>query len=697
MPYRLGVDVGGTFTDLLLVDEDTGETWRAKTPSTPADQSIGVLAGMEQGLPDGRDRPRRHRPRHARHDGGHQRHAGGQGRPGRSGHHRGLPAGPADRPVFVPGGLAGWIIWPKPRAAGALEHTIEVAERVGARGECVRAAGRGSVRAAWPSCAGARIEALTVSLINAFANDAHERRIARDRGRRAARRAGVALLRHPARDAGVRAHADHGRQLLRAADVSPTTCATWSAKLATRERRRQLHVLRSDGGLIGVEAAEDVPVNLLMSGPGRRRHRRAVGRRAGRLPEPADLRHGRHLDRRRPDRARPSRGAARDDGRRPHGPRLVGRRPHRRRGRRLHRPRARADGALRVGPQAPAPMPGPAAYGRGGAEPTVTDANVVLGYLPTGAARRRHARWTAGAPRRPWQRSAEALGLRAWRRRRHHRHRQREHVRRAAAGVGPAGLRSARVRADRLRRRGAAARQRARRACSGSWPVDHPAVARACCAPRRRHHRGARRVGAHLHPQLLRDDARRDRGAAPAASWPTQAATALAATRVAATEQSSSRTRSTCATTARASSSRSTSTWSASSDGGLDAIAQAVRRGAHAAVHLRARRRARARGLRAVVQGRGTGVTRPEVGAGGGRPVAAARPATTHGLHGRRRATRPPSTTGRSCRPATCIAGPGHRHRDGLDHADPARPRRRRSTATATSLHPPGHRDRSGS
>ena len=48
MPYRLGVDVGGTFTDLLMIDEDTGETWRAKTPSTPADPSIGVLAGLDK-------------------------------------------------------------------------------------------------------------------------------------------------------------------------------------------------------------------------------------------------------------------------------------------------------------------------------------------------------------------------------------------------------------------------------------------------------------------------------------------------------------------------------------------------------------------------------------------------------------------------------------------------------------------------
>ncbi len=39
--------------------------------------------------------------------------------------------------------------------------------------------------------------------------------------------------------------------------------------------------------------------------------------------------------------------------------------------------------ALRVGPQSAGADPGPAAYGRGGVEPTVTDANVVLGYLPT--------------------------------------------------------------------------------------------------------------------------------------------------------------------------------------------------------------------------------------------------------------------------------------------------------------------------
>src|SRR5438445_3702106 len=45
--YTIGVDVGGTYTDLVATDE-TGRTVFAKSPSTPADQSIGVMAGLEE-------------------------------------------------------------------------------------------------------------------------------------------------------------------------------------------------------------------------------------------------------------------------------------------------------------------------------------------------------------------------------------------------------------------------------------------------------------------------------------------------------------------------------------------------------------------------------------------------------------------------------------------------------------------------
>jgi N-methylhydantoinase A len=47
MTFAIGVDVGGTYTDLVAIDE-TGATVFAKSPSTPADQSVGVLAGLEE-------------------------------------------------------------------------------------------------------------------------------------------------------------------------------------------------------------------------------------------------------------------------------------------------------------------------------------------------------------------------------------------------------------------------------------------------------------------------------------------------------------------------------------------------------------------------------------------------------------------------------------------------------------------------
>ena len=45
--YTIGVDVGGTYTDLVASDE-SGRTVFAKSPSTPADQSIGVMAGLDE-------------------------------------------------------------------------------------------------------------------------------------------------------------------------------------------------------------------------------------------------------------------------------------------------------------------------------------------------------------------------------------------------------------------------------------------------------------------------------------------------------------------------------------------------------------------------------------------------------------------------------------------------------------------------
>src|SRR5690349_4758634 len=50
MTYRVGIDVGGTFTDFLIVDETTGAMTLHKAPSTPDDPSRAVITGLETAL-----------------------------------------------------------------------------------------------------------------------------------------------------------------------------------------------------------------------------------------------------------------------------------------------------------------------------------------------------------------------------------------------------------------------------------------------------------------------------------------------------------------------------------------------------------------------------------------------------------------------------------------------------------------------
>ncbi|MCX6467674.1 MAG: hydantoinase/oxoprolinase family protein, partial [Pseudonocardiales bacterium] len=176
MTYRLGVDVGGTFTDVLLVDEASGATWRAKTASTPSDQAVGVLNGIarvceDAGISLGDVAQVLHGTTVAT-------NAILEGK----GATVGLVTTKGFRQVlqiarsYVPGGLAGWIIWPKPEPLAALENTVEVDERIASDGAVIRPLDEADVRAQLAKLGG--VQALAVSLINSFADPAHEQRIA---------------------------------------------------------------------------------------------------------------------------------------------------------------------------------------------------------------------------------------------------------------------------------------------------------------------------------------------------------------------------------------------------------------------------------------------------------------------------------------------------------------------------------------
>ena len=381
MSYRLGVDVGGTFTDILLIDEDSGETYREKTPSTPEDQSIGVLRGVTRVCEDAG--VRLDEIRSLLHGTTVATNAILEGKGARVG----LVTTDGFRQVlqiarsFVPGGLAGWIIWPKPEPLAALEDTVEVRERMGSDGQVVTALDEADVRAKLGRLREQGIEALAVCLINSYANPQHEQRI----GEIAAEE--LPGIRVSLSSSVLPELREYERAITTVANayVQPQV-ASYVAHLESQldEARvaGKLYMLRSDGGLVSARSAEDNPVAMLMSGPAggvtgavwvaeETGHKdfltfdmggtstdvalvQGLSPRIGRETTVGDLKvRATSVD---------VRTVGAGGGSIAHVPQLTQ--------------------ALRVGPQSAGAAPGPAAYAAGGTEPTVTDANVVLGYLP---------------------------------------------------------------------------------------------------------------------------------------------------------------------------------------------------------------------------------------------------------------------------------------------------------------------------
>ena len=381
MSYRLGVDVGGTFTDLLLVNEKNGQAWSAKVPSTPADQSIGVLSGLARVCERAGIDPQQ--IDHVMHGTTVATNTVLTG----TGARCGLVTTKGYRQVlqiarsYVPGGLGGWVIYNKSPPLAPLSCTIEAEERVGAKGDIVTPLNEEQIRTELRKLRSKKIEALTVSLINAFANDRHEQRI------RVLAEQELPGIPVSLSSEVVPEMQEYERTVTTVANsyVRPRVARyvrNLTTKLAAKTREVKLHILRSDGGLSSAKASEEYPVNLLMSGPaGGVTGAVWVAVQAG-FPnlltvdvggtstDVALINNGEPRLRRETTVGDVTVRASSVD------IRTVGAGG----GSIAHVPELTK--ALRVGPQSAGAEPGPAAYGRGGAEPTVTDANVVLGYLP---------------------------------------------------------------------------------------------------------------------------------------------------------------------------------------------------------------------------------------------------------------------------------------------------------------------------
>ena len=384
--WRLGIDAGGTFVDLLAVHDD-GRTVALKVPSTPASPAIGPLQGIARMVQRLAPEPvveiahgttvglnallERRFPRVAlivtrgfRHVLEIARHS-------------------------VPGQWGAIYSWVKPQRVVPLEWVLEVDERVGASGEVVEALDEASVESAIARIEREGIRTVAVCLLHSYRDGRHEQRIGE---LLAARLPGTAVS---LSSEIIPEFREYERMVTTAMNaVLAPLVGQYLAEFATGAEQRtqrvasdgapshaRVFVMRSAGGVVDAEEAARQPLRTALSGPaggvlGMSRLALQAGfdraltfDMGGTSTDVAAVEHGRpqltteaYIDvypLRAPTIDLATIGAG--------GGSVIA---------------VGAGRRLLVGPRSAGAMPGPACYGRGGLGATVTDANLVLGRLP---------------------------------------------------------------------------------------------------------------------------------------------------------------------------------------------------------------------------------------------------------------------------------------------------------------------------
>ncbi len=378
---RLGIDVGGTFTDLLLSDDRNNRVFQAKTPSTPDDQSVGILKGIElicetAGIDPAEVSMILHGTTVAT-------NAVLESKGARVGLllTRGFEYTLHLAKSWTPGPLFGWIIMDKPTPLATLDDTRGIPERTDARGNIIEPLDMDAARVAIDDLCQSGIEALTISLMHSYANAAHEQALKQ-----------IVEENYP--DIPVSLSSDilpEFREYDRAittvmnAYVRPIMRRYLSGierRLKERDMKCRLHIVRSDGGLMSASAASERPVHTVLSGPaGGVISTAKIAQSTGRKQLLAFDMGGTSTDVSVVTNGEPTISRSTEVGYFPAmvptlDVRSVGA------GGGSIAETAALTRSLKVGPRSAGAQPGPACYGRGGTEATVSDANAVLGYLP---------------------------------------------------------------------------------------------------------------------------------------------------------------------------------------------------------------------------------------------------------------------------------------------------------------------------
>ncbi|MBI1219488.1 MAG: hydantoinase/oxoprolinase family protein [Rhodobacteraceae bacterium] len=369
----VGCDVGGTFTDLILFDPASGAVRLAKVPSTLDNQAFGVLAALRAA---GADLPRTDLIAHGTTTTTNavlERKLARTGLITTQGFRDVLELGRRTRPQAY--GMTGHFIPIIPR-----DLRLEVPERMDAAGEVVIALDAAAVEAAGRALLAAGCVSVVVHFLHAYANPAHERQAAEVLARfwpNGHITMGHALLSESREfERGVTAAVN--------ASVQPLLeryLARLTEELAQGGYAGEVLVMNGNGGMVSARTVAREAAKTVMSGPASGVMAAAyTGRRAG-FPDLITY-----------DMGGTSTDVALIRGAEPpvsneieieyampiHVP-MVDVRTVGAGGGSIAR--VTAAGLLAVGPDSAGATPGPICYGRGGTEPTISDANLLLGRL----------------------------------------------------------------------------------------------------------------------------------------------------------------------------------------------------------------------------------------------------------------------------------------------------------------------------
>lgn len=370
-----GVDVGGTFTDLVIFDPASGDVRLAKVPTTLPNQSGGVLNAFAEAGADLAGIDLIVHGTTTTTNAVLERHLAKTGLITTDGFRDVLELGRRTRPHAY--GMHGSFTPVIPR-----DLRLEVPERMDARGRVLTALDEEALRTAITSLIEAGCEALVIHFLHAYANPAHELRageIARELWPNDYITLGHKLLSESREyERGVTAAVNASVQPLLERYV-----ARLADQLAAKGYVRDLLVMNGNGGMVAAKDVAKEAVKTVMSGPASGVMAAvATGRRAG-MPNLLTYDMG---------------GTSTDVAMIKGGVAPVSNEIEVEYAMPIHVPmvdvrtvgagggsiaRIDAGGMLRVGPESAGSTPGPICYGRGGTRITISDANLILGRLPT--------------------------------------------------------------------------------------------------------------------------------------------------------------------------------------------------------------------------------------------------------------------------------------------------------------------------